>query len=126
MHKFYLHSNEKKDHSSDPWYQSVTELMKGSLQSPDFIGHCCEIKATINKDKVKHISKSPDKNEGNLLYDSYLHITGIQVLISPSIKQHIDIHGLGRENHDQLPGLIHGVVNSENASTLFDNNLIYL
>ena len=86
--------------------------MKGTLQSPDFIGHCCEIKVTINKHKVQHISKSPDKNEGKLLYDGYLHIPGIQVLIPPSIKQHIDVHGLGRENNDQLPGLIHGVVDA--------------
>ena len=44
-------------------------------------------------------------------------------MIPPSIKEYNDVHGLGREYSDELPGLLHGVIDRENASTFYDINL---
>ena len=118
-----LSMETNKDHSSDHWYQSVTKLMQGNQQSPLFIGHCCELKMTINNVKFQRESKRTNKRNCHLLYDGYHHISGIQVLIPPSIKEHIDVHGLGREKSEELPGLLHGVVNAENAALFYHMNL---
>ena len=160
------------DHESDPWYLTVTELMQGNQQLPSFIGHCCELKTTIDKhtkdgdskgnkcekdslrlkyDGYLHIpaiqvmippsvnglhrcswelkttidkhTKDGDskgnkceKDSLRLKYDGYLHIPAIQVMIPPSVNGYIDVHGQGREGSVELPGLLHGVINRENAS----------
>ena len=106
------------DHESDPWYLTVTELMQGNQQLPSFIGHCCELKITIDKHTKDGDSKGNkcEKDSLRLKYDGYLHIPAIQVMIPPSVNGYIDVHGQGREGSVELPGLLHGVINRENAS----------
>ena len=54
-----------------------------------------------------------------MLFDGYLHLPGIQVLLPSANMIYFDIHGLGREVKDDLPGLLHGVVDRENAREFY-------
>ena len=44
--------------------------------------------------------------DSHLLYDGYLHIPELGILIQPSIAKSVDAHGLGRENNYQYAWLI--------------------
>ena len=113
------------DHKDDPWYQTVSELMEGTQQSPSFIGHCCELKTTINKNKYStcHKRNNDVLDRSQLLYDGCLHIPAIAILIPPSMNCCVDVHGLGREGNIELPGLLHGVINKENAKVIYEKKL---
>ena len=126
MHLCNLSKYESNnDHKDDPWYQTVSELMECTHQSPSFIGRYWELKTTINKNKYSTCHKGNNYvlDRSPLLYDGCLHIPAIAILIPHSMNCCVDVHGLGREGNIELPGLLHGVINRENAKVLYKKKL---
>ena len=46
----------------------------------------------------------------------------MELLIPPSIVEFVDIHGLGKEDDINAPGLMYGVVNAVTAVYMFKND----
>ena len=69
------------------------------------------------------MSNSNNSNT-NLLYNGYLHLPEIQLLLPPPVINYVDVHGFGAEVSPDTPGLLHGVINQKNARKCFENQII--
>ena len=47
---------KNKDHIEDKWYKDVSEILSNGKDSRSFIGHCCEVKEAIKKEKKRRLS----------------------------------------------------------------------
>ena len=110
-------------HHNDKWFQNVNTFMKGNQQPTNFIGHCCEVGLSIDSAKKAMKDSEGINGDTELLFDGCLHIPGIHVLLPSLMIDYVDVHGLGREGEDDLPGLLHGVVNRVNAMTFYKRKL---
>ena len=99
---------KNNDHIGDEWYTNVVNVLSSGQEEPKILGHCCEIKESI---KVAR-RKIPKKNETlkSRRYCGNLYLPQLHIMIDTPLKDFVDIHGLGKENNDSIPGLIHGVV----------------
>ena len=104
---------KNKDEKNDDWYIQVNAIMDSKQQNPLFIGHCCELKNKI--ERTMESSKGITDDYSELKYDGYLHIPQLHILLDTPLVDYVDIHGLGKEDVDHTPGLIHGVVSKECA-----------
>ena len=50
-----------------------------------------------------------------LRYDGYLHLPELGILIPPPILKYVDVHGFGKEDSTDVPGLLHDVITRECA-----------
>ena len=111
-------------HYDDVWYQLVKDIIRTNIQLSTFIGHCCELKLVIEDCAVEKDNTNTTDNRDGLLYDGYLHLPELEILIPPDMVKSVDIHGLGKENINDVHSLLHGVVDNVNASQFFKFNLI--
>lgn len=118
-----LHSKmeEDKTHADDKWYQSTKAIFTGRQSTVGFVGHCCEIKVSINSHQSKYQPKQslppvpPQPSVAPTFKAGLLHLPQLHLLIDSPIADYVDVHGLGKETHedDQKPGLLHAVVASD-------------
>ena len=112
------------EHHGDLWYKHVKNRLSTNPKLSKFIGHCCELKSAIENCAINKETRSPSDKDDGLLYDGYLHIPELGILIQPSIAKSVDVHGLGKENSIDVPGLLHGVVNEMNAKEFYKNKVL--
>ena len=105
---------------NDKWYNDVQNIIINNQHcSPDFIGHCCEIKSRISDtDKYRSTGHMKQSSDG-LLYNGCLHFPELHILLPPSIISHVDVHGFSEDNSSLLHGLLYGVVDRECASDCY-------
>ena len=102
---------KNNEHHNDVWYQQAKVAITRIDKPSTFVGQCCELKMAIENHATKNKISCPNEKHDGLLYDGYLHFPELEILISRSIIQFVDIHGLGKEDNTDVPGLLHGVVN---------------
>ena len=107
-------------HPKGKWYQEVKNIMATNRTPPIFIGHCCEIRQNIEKFQLNqsYLLRS------ETLYDRYLHLLQLQVLLPPPLQQSIDIHGFGAEDKKDIHRMLHGVVNQYCTRNCHEYNII--
>ena len=85
-------------------------------QPLSYVGHCCEIKASIDK-CVKNTNPPLNCSENiELHYEGYLHLPELGILILPPIVKYVDVHRFGNEENLEVPGLLHGVIGRDCAN----------
>ena len=114
---------KNKDHRDNVCFKSVKHAMKQTHQPINYIDHCCEIKVEIEKYNRSIVASRSTKNIDTLLYDGYLSLPEIQVIIHSYVVHFVNIYRLGREYSPELPGSVHVVVNKENTSLCYKVNL---
>ena len=113
---------KKNEHPNDVWYHHETQAIKTSDQSLKFIGHCCALKVSIEKDVSNNENCCPTTRNAGMLYDRYLDFSHLELLIKSSIVEFVDIHDLRKEDDTNVPGLIHGVINAVTTAYMFKND----
>ena len=102
---------ENKD-PKDRWFSQVSNFVNSDIVPTTFIGHCCEVKNMINNpmcQKEPQIFSKEIQTGMNL--DGHLHFPQLHILLDSPLVNHVDVHGLGKEDPLQgTSGLIHGVV----------------
>ena len=107
----------RKIHANDSWYEEVQDFIKwGKPVSKNFIGHCCEVRLRIEKCVEEQKKNLVINKNQELRWDGYLHFPQLHILIPPPMNDYIDIHGLGKEDELDVPGLLHGVVGHATAT----------
>ena len=116
IHSICLNMKMNKDHSDNNWYHQVQDTILRDKQLLSYVGHCCEIKASIDK-CVKNINPPLNCSENiELRYNGYLHLPELGILIPPPIVRYVDVHGFRKEENSEVPGLLHGVIGRDCAN----------
>ena len=105
---------------NDKWYGEVKNIIATNKIPSTFVGHCCEIRQNIQI----HKSNSVPLQRAKLRYDGYLHLPQLHILLPPPLHQCIDIHGFGKENNKDTPGILHGVVNQYCAAQCYEYDIV--
>ena len=109
------------DHIGDKWYNDVLKVLSSGLESSHIIGHCCEIKESV---KVATAKKNAVDKRKQTRFSGNLHLPQLHIMIDTPLKSFVDIHGLGKENNNSVPGLIHGVVGKKCAELCHSKNIV--
>ena len=90
-------------HENDNWYKQMNKWIHHNIYpKQDFVGHCCEVVKQIEHDRASNVYSSPSTNN-NILYDGYIHLPQLHILIPPPPHNCIDVHGFGKENKIDIP-----------------------
>ena len=101
----------------------ISSVTFNSQQPVSYIGHCYEIKIKIEQCLNDNLISKSDNNRDKLLYDGYLHLPEMHLLLSPLVINYVDIHGFAKEDNLDTPGLLYGVINKEHARKYFEGNI---
>jgi len=110
-----IQMKENNDHLDDKWYQQVQHAILQDKPPIFFLGHCCEIKQKINECVQRNNPPLKNTEKMVLRYDGYLHFPELGILIPPPILKYVDVHGFGKEDSTDVPGLLLGVIARECA-----------
>lgn len=58
------------------------------------------------------------------MFDGYIPLPQLHILIPLPLHDSIDVHGFGKEDETDLPGLLHGVVGFETARKCVIKNIV--
>ena len=115
-------------HPEDKWYQQMSEwIYNNNYPNTDFVGHCCELLKSIEKERASSVYRSTEsliQSNNNICYDGYIHLPQLHILIPPPLHNSIDVHGFGKEDELDVPGLLHGVVGYETGRRCCDEQII--
>ena len=87
------------------------------------MGHCCEVVKQIEHERASNVYCCPPSNN-KIVYDGYIHLPQLHILIPPPLHNCIDVHGFGKEDEIDIPGLLHGVVGYETGRKCFIQQII--
>ena len=122
----YEKMEDTQVHEGDKWHHQMSEWINNNIFPPkDFVGHCCELVKNIEKEKATTAYTSTQSNN-NICYDGYIHLPQLHILIPPPLHNSIDVHGFGREDELDVPGLLHGVVGYETGKNALMNKSFHL
>ena len=123
--KSLISKMDDNNDTEDQWYKQTKKYLLYDILPKKFIGHCCELKNSISNHQLQN-EKMVDEHEcRDIKYDGYLHFPQVHILLDSPMVNHVDVHGLGKEDVFQgTPGLIHGVVDKYCATECARKNII--
>ena len=102
-------------HSTDNWFHEIQAGIRNNEQPVEFIEHCCEIRVQVEESILNYRNMIDPTINKSLRYNVHLYLPELNILFAPSIIDHMDIHGFGKEPTLCLPGLLYGVVGKKCA-----------